>query len=283
MKEKLMLRGIRLYLQSMGRLAPRHASKVAARLFTRPRKRPAVKPEYQKRVAQATAINVEVKGFTLRGYDWGGDGPVALLLHGWESRAARMSVLLPVLQQHGYRAIAFDAPAHGDSTGEFLHVPLYASVLTELLQRYQPQAVVGHSMGALASLYTFAHLGPFDSVKYYMGIGIADDPEKIIHDAANLLGLPTPALNHFIVGFQALTKDIALPELNKAQLLRLCPPSLKVAFVHAHDDKIASISSVLPLSGVREGVEVVVADGQGHNKIVGCPQTLQALDRLLSA
>jgi pimeloyl-ACP methyl ester carboxylesterase len=241
MKKQLLLNSIRLYFQSVGRLAPRHASRLATRLFTTPRQRPAIKPEYQSWVDTATSISIEIQGITLKGYDWGGDGPIALLLHGWESRAARMSVLLPVLQQHGYRAIAFDAPAHGDSSGGYLHVPLYANVLTELIARYQPSLVAGHSMGALASLYAFAHLGAASGVNHFLGIGVADDPEKIINDAAHTLRVPGNAMVHFVAGFKTLTRNIALPDLNKSALVALCPSHVQMAFVHAHDDAVAGI------------------------------------------
>jgi pimeloyl-ACP methyl ester carboxylesterase len=47
-----------------------------------------------------------------------GEGPTVLLAHGWESRRTHWSAFVPALTAAGYRAVAIDAPAHGDSPGE---------------------------------------------------------------------------------------------------------------------------------------------------------------------
>jgi hypothetical protein len=51
-----------------------------------------------------------------------GDGPPVLLAHGWESRRSHWSAIVPILAESGYRVIAMDAPAHGDSPGDQVSV-----------------------------------------------------------------------------------------------------------------------------------------------------------------
>ena len=59
-------------------------------------------------------------------YKWEGTGPTILLIHGWESNSHRWYKLIEALQKESYTIIAFDAPAHGNSSGKILNVPLYS-------------------------------------------------------------------------------------------------------------------------------------------------------------
>ena len=55
---------------------------------------------------------VPFEGRTLATYTWG-EGPAVLLAHGWGSRASHMALIARGLARNGFRAVAFDAPAHG--------------------------------------------------------------------------------------------------------------------------------------------------------------------------
>ena len=47
---------------------------------------------------------------------WGA-GPTVLLAHGWNSRGSHWISFIEALNAAGFRAVAVDAPAHGDSPG----------------------------------------------------------------------------------------------------------------------------------------------------------------------
>ena len=50
----------------------------------------------------------------VRAWQWG-EGPPVLLVHGWEGHAAQFAGFIPRLLEQGFSAVAFDAPAHGQS------------------------------------------------------------------------------------------------------------------------------------------------------------------------
>ena len=56
---------------------------------------------------------------------------IALLVHGWESRATQMAPLVPDLQALGYQVIALDMPAHGHSSGSTTNVYAFAQTLLQ--------------------------------------------------------------------------------------------------------------------------------------------------------
>jgi pimeloyl-ACP methyl ester carboxylesterase len=84
-------------------------------------------------------------------YSWGAGRPV-LLVHGWGGRATNFAAFVAPMNAAGLRVVAFDAPAHGQSSGTLSSGPAFASVIQMLETREGPfHAIVAHSLGALAS------------------------------------------------------------------------------------------------------------------------------------
>src|SRR6185369_17615122 len=85
----------------------------------------------------------------------------ALIVHGWSSRAARFALLAGALVDRGWRVLAFDAPGHGLSSGRSSSLPQVMAALDAVVTELGPvQALVGHSMGALAIACRRAGPGP---------------------------------------------------------------------------------------------------------------------------
>jgi pimeloyl-ACP methyl ester carboxylesterase len=81
-----------------------------------------------------------------------GDGPTVLLAHGWGSRGTHWGAFVPPLVEAGFRAVAVDAPAHGDSPGRHANALAFALGLLDAGRTLGPLAgVVGHSFGAGAT------------------------------------------------------------------------------------------------------------------------------------
>jgi pimeloyl-ACP methyl ester carboxylesterase len=87
-------------------------------------------------------------------YQWGDGRRPVLLVHGWQSRASRLSDLVPGLLDRGYSVVAFDAPGHGDSNGHSASILDYRDIVTGLHARYGTfECVVAHSLGALGAFF----------------------------------------------------------------------------------------------------------------------------------
>lgn len=279
----ILLQALRLHFNTVGRIAPRPAGALAMKLFSTPRFKPSIKAEYQSAVNAAENIEIEVDGHRLKGYYWdnGGD-KLALLLHGWESRAARMSVLLPVLQEFGYNAIAFDAPAHGDSSGSQIHVPMYGGVVAKLAEKYQPAVIFGHSMGALAAVYAVTHLQAAQSAHKLVLIAAATDPEWMMHNAINMLRLPSPVVKTFQTEITRLT-GLPIEHFTMHKLVARHQPQPQALFLHAPDDTIALMEGVEQAAKAwGEHAKLVVLPNKGHSRIVGSKQTQAAIRAFLS-
>ena len=105
---------------------------------------------------------LDVRGLKLHCIERG-EGGLSVLLHGWLDHAGSFDLLAPLLPG---RTVAIDFRGHGDSQwvgpGGFYHFVEYVADLDgalELLSPQEPVRIVGHSMGAAASLL-YAALRP---------------------------------------------------------------------------------------------------------------------------
>ncbi len=145
-----------------------------------------VRPE-QKNFLDAAKFSVEeVIEQHIQAYRWPGSKETVLLLHGWESNTHRWRNLIKKLQGHDFDILAFDAPAHGNSTGEMLHVPLYAHTLRHFLEKYRPKSVVAHSIGGMTILYDH-FVNPESSVEKIVTVGSPCEFERFMHHYQEIL------------------------------------------------------------------------------------------------
>ena len=129
---------------------------------------------------------IEIDGHQVQTYHWPGDGPKVLLMHGWESNTHRWHKLISKLQKRAFDIYAFDAPAHGYSTGKKLHVPLYGEATLHILDKYAPDYVVAHSVGGMTILYT-DFINASTSVKKIVTIGSPSEFSQFMDHYQGLL------------------------------------------------------------------------------------------------
>jgi pimeloyl-ACP methyl ester carboxylesterase len=89
---------------------------------------------------------------------WGHPGPRVLLMHGWGGDRSQMASFVEPLLEAGYRVVALDLPAHGDSSGELSNVLEMGDALEILAAQFGPfQMVIAHSFGTLVTSYTLVN------------------------------------------------------------------------------------------------------------------------------
>lgn len=159
-------------------------------IFCAPR-RGKVLPEQEAYLNDAKLEVLKHEERTLQSYRWKGTGKKVLLIHGWESNTHRWHLLITELREKGYDIYAIDAPAHGNSSGKILNVPRYAAAIETAVKAYNPEMIIGHSIGALATIF-YQHT--YDSPEYLKKLvllGAASELNDIMQDYKNILGLNT--------------------------------------------------------------------------------------------
>ena len=85
---------------------------------------------------------------------WGNTGPAVLLMHGWGGARAQMTGFVDALLFAGYRVVAYDQPAHGESDGRTTNLLEIAPTMDLIAKQDGPfEAIIAHSFGTLITSY----------------------------------------------------------------------------------------------------------------------------------
>lgn len=246
----------------------------AFRFFTRPRLQ---EPNEAERAIAATAETgrVPFRDGTLATYGWG-RGPVALLVHGWCGRATQFQALVPALVAAGYRAVAFDAPAHGASDGKHATVVDFGEAVLAVAGHVGPvAALVGHSMGSPSALYAFARGLTVERSVHVSGVASL---VWAVQRLARALGLPRddlPALRGLIERFieaplESMDLAVLQPGFRHPGLLLHDPADPEVPYGDSE-----ALLAHWPGATLQPQAEA------GHTRILRDPRTIEAVTAFL--
>ena len=236
---------LRRFFALATRLSPRLAARLALELFLRPPRR-RMDTEDAPVVARATRRLLVVGRGRIHAYDWGppahSDGaaprPAVLLLHGWGSHAARFGSFVEPMLAAGWRVIAIDAPAHGESTGRRSDIGQFREALAAALDELAPvRAIVAHSLGAAAAVWLLAD-EPHREVRSLVVVGMPRDVGYMMESFMMVLDLREDVRE--LLRRRFVARFGAAPEGFSAHALaaRLRVPTL---VVHDEDDDVAPI------------------------------------------
>lgn len=260
-KQQLLARSTGVYLNLLGYANPAQATALAYKLFSSPRSgrfQNSTLPDSLK--AQRHQV-LKHDDHEFQTYHWKGNGKTAMLVHGWESNAARWEQLLPYLLESGFSVVAFDAPAHGLSTGKELNLPFYAQTITRCLEEFNPDFLIGHSIGAAASLMSQYEI-PHQSLQKMVLLGAPADMSVILDNFVNILGLNNRN--------KKLLEDYFINRFNGGietfSATRFCK-SVTVPTLIAHDEKddVVAYSEGLKIAEAWPDATFVTTSGLGHS------------------
>ncbi|QNO37311.1 alpha/beta fold hydrolase [Protaetiibacter sp. SSC-01] len=257
-------------------LSPRLGGAVAYRLFfsTRPRMR--VPERWAAIDADARRETIIVGGRRVVVSTWGEVGPLVVLVHGWRGRAAQFAPLVPTLRAAGYRALAFDAPAHGGSQGGPVDIRDWIAVLTELQRRHGRFAgLLGHSFGALAALTAVRHGLETDAVVAIAGAG---RPQSLLDEFARRLGLDAATRADFERRFLARVGETAASAAARYDAVaHPLDPGVPLLVVHGDRDRELPVDESIALAEATTGARLVVVREAGHGRVLSALETSDAL------
>ncbi|MBT8254638.1 MAG: alpha/beta hydrolase [Bacteroidia bacterium] len=136
----------------LGLIAPRKSAYLALRLFSTPQKGRLSESQH-KFMSSAKQKSLKVNDLVAMTYHWPGSKDTVLLLHGWESNAARWKLFIKLLRSHDYDIVAIDGPAHGQSSGKRFNALLYADFIKTVTETFRPKIIIGHSVGGMAAVF----------------------------------------------------------------------------------------------------------------------------------
>ncbi|MET0280289.1 MAG: GNAT family N-acetyltransferase [Steroidobacteraceae bacterium] len=256
--------------------SPRLAARLAFHLFLRPSRLP-VRAENAAMLARARQHLIAAGTDRIAVQEWGSGPRIALIVHGWSSRAARFTDLAAALLARGWHVFTFDAPGHGLSPGRDSSLPRFIAALDAVATRFgPPQALVGHSLGALAiaSRHATAAPGWSSRLRATALVSTPSGARFLLRGFTTLLGITGTAerllLARFKRKFQAVPEDYAaLPGLTRipGQLL----------LVHDQDDDLIPHAHSLQLQAAMPAARLLSTRGLGHSTLTRDAATITAI------
>ncbi|MBI1227639.1 MAG: alpha/beta fold hydrolase [Bacteroidetes bacterium] len=260
----------------LGRILPKIAAKLAFRIFTTPRLR-AVHRRTDKVIESAKTFDVSYGKITLKGYEWGIGDRIVLLVHGWESRGTALRGFVPGLLAAGFRVVAFDGPAHGDSGGQRTNLPDFAGAVKTVLQKVGPvYGIITHSFGGSTTSFALAELDNSMSVEKMVLIAVPASTRKVVADFAKLINLPKPAfealknmINERLNGLRFHDTDL-IHSLGKANVE-------DVLVVHDKFDPSVPFDSAEDIFEKYDKANLLVTQGHGHFLLMKQPEVIRRI------
>jgi pimeloyl-ACP methyl ester carboxylesterase len=254
---------LRFWFGTVGRMLPGLMTRFAYRLWFKTRRFRLTDRERQI-LGAAERFSVEANGRPVSAYAWG-RGPVVLMVHGWHGSAAHYVEFVQPLINAGFRAVAFDAPAHGDSPGDRTTLPEIVEAMTVLAQRIGPvHALIAHSFGVICTTYSLAQQRI--AANRLVCISPPAHLQGMMTSFTDTLGLPPGIQTRFRA---RLERDFGAdiwtrfsPEHHAARL------DMPVLIIHDADDRSVPIEEAETLAQAWRGARLVRTEKLGHRRIL---------------
>ncbi len=150
LSQKLVINYIRAKFAFLSTISKRKAAEKAFQLFCTPQYRN--RKKLPRIFEQAEKLQFTFHKNRIRGYRWNHPSEnKVLILHGFESSVINFDRYIKPLINKGYEVLAFDAPAHGRSTGKQINAAIYKDFILYINHQFGPvKNFIAHSLGGLA-------------------------------------------------------------------------------------------------------------------------------------
>jgi pimeloyl-ACP methyl ester carboxylesterase len=263
--QKLAITYIRIQFKVIAAISSVIAAERAFTLFCTPF--PKRKRQAPALFATAETLQLQLDDNTLTGWRWNKGGTKkVLILHGFASCAYNFHTYIKDFVQKGYEVLAFDAPAHGRSSGKTVNVVQYSNMILAINQYYGPvDSYLAHSFGGIAiglALEQLVH-GPNVSVAL---VAPATETTTAIDHAFALLGLRSKNVRtHFNNIIERLSgKPATWFSLRRA----VHNIQASILWLHDEDDTVTPLADALQVQADNHThIRFVITKGLGHQQI----------------
>ncbi len=217
--------------------------------------------------SQAQSLTFTLPGYIIRGYSWNATGTkTALLLHGFSSSVYNFGHYVTLFTEKGYRVLAFDAPAHGQSTGKTVNAVQYKEMIMQVQALYGPvDCFLAHSFGGLAVCLALEEIPHTPQHKIIL-IAPATETSTAVNHAFGLLQLHKPAVKKEFdnIIYRTGGKPTAWYSIRRA----LNQVQAAVLWIHDTADDITPLEDARKvMEDEHPNIQFSITNGLGHHRI----------------
>ncbi len=263
--QKLVVNYLRARLNLLAVVSKKRAAKKAFALFSTPFRKPKKKtpPIFSKGEKLSFKLDANT---TIRGHRFNHPSKdKVLIIHGFESASKNFDRYISAFVKKGYEVLAFDAPAHGQSDGKRIILPMYIETIKTIDRLYGPiNKFMAHSFGGLALAHFLEFVSHDESTKAVF-IAPATETTTAIDTFFKFLDLS-----------QEVRKEFDQLIFEKAGVyadhfsVRRAMHHIKATglWLHDEDDDLTPLSDALKVKEDQHpNLEFFITKGLGHRKI----------------
>jgi len=240
-----------------------------------------VKPTEQEVLDWGNNYRVPFDGGELAVTTWGSSGPTVLLMHGWGGARAQMTGFVDPLLFAGYRVVAYDQPAHGESDGKMTNLLEIAPTMDLIAEREGPfQAILAHSFGTLITSYALVkrNFPPPARLVYFGAFNRLLDSLPRFQMLARLpdemiAGLRVMLYENFGRDvLEAITNESLTPHINIPALM-----------FHDAEDTVTPVEDSRAIARVWKQAQFIELEGLGHRGALQSKSTHEQVVKFLKS
>ena len=213
-------------------------------------------------LARGNNYRIPFEGGELAVTTWGATGPAVLLMHGWGGSRAQMTGFVDPLLSAGYRVVAYDQPAHGDSDGKTTNLLEIAPTMDVIVrQEGNFDAIIAHSFGTLITSYALVNRN-FPPPSRLVYFGAFNQLMDSLPRFQVIAGLP----DEIIDGFRVLLYENFGQGVLEAIVHERLAPKINIPALMFHDvaDNVTPVEDSRAIAKAWKSAQYIETEGLGH-------------------
>ncbi|MDA9970694.1 alpha/beta hydrolase [Flavobacteriaceae bacterium] len=245
----------------IGFLNTAYASKLALKLFSKPRDGQLTQNAHSFLETATTKTTLHYNSLPIQTYHWEGTKETVLLAHGWESNSGRWRNKIQKLQKEGYNIIALDGPAHGGSGSDTFNAILYSEFINIVSEEFKPTSFIGHSVGAMA-LVVFLQKQTYMHAEKVVLLGSPSGFKGIMKRYKEMMGYSQRI-------YKGIDTQIELKfghpphYFSTADFVKNIP--IKGLLIHDKKDRVIPYQDALDIDAQFKNAKLISTEGLGHS------------------
>jgi pimeloyl-ACP methyl ester carboxylesterase len=183
-------------------------------------------------------------------------------MHGWGGARAQMTGFVDPLLFAGYRVIAFDQPAHGESDGKTTNILEIAPTMDLIAEKEGPfYAIIAHSFGTLITSYALVNRN-FPPPARLVYLGAFNELLESLPRFQVIAGLPDEIMD----GFRAMLYENFGRDLLESITNEKLTPQIHIPALMFHDvtDNVTPVEDSRAIARVWKHAQYTETEGLGH-------------------
>lgn len=249
-------------INALGLVNPMYAGKKSVDLFCTPREGRII-PIYKEYLDTAEITeNIKIASGETPAYIWNASGSkTILLIHGWESNAARWDEMTPYLVAEDMRVVAIDAPGHGLASQKLFNMIDYADFINCAVAKYNPKYIAGHSLGGETLAFYLANY-KYENIEKAILMAAPSELSSMMSNFGKVLGLSKRSMKNIYQYFSA-TFNRDIPFFSTRNFCKNI--NLPTLLIHDKEDETVSVEDSISYHKILKDSQLILTEGYGHS------------------